>query len=99
MKIRYLSILAALFLVGIFIFHLMHDSEHVNVNAKGVYEYEAPNFKRVSDLGDENLYYIVDENTNIVYVVMEGINGRGISVAYNEDGSVMHEQDLVAIKR
>ena len=61
------------------------------VQAENVYEYDAPNFKRVSKI--DNYYaYVVDKNTGLVYV-LNTMNG-GLSVVYNSDGNIMTEDDL-----
>lgn len=39
-------------------------------------------------------YYTIDERTGIVYIEFDGYNRHGITVAYNEDGSVMRREDL-----
>jgi hypothetical protein len=39
----------------------------------------------------DDFYYMVDNNTKVIYIVYYG---RGITVAYNADGTVMTEKDI-----
>lgn len=39
-------------------------------------------------------FYVLDKRTGIVYIQFSGFRRAGITVAYNEDGSVMTVDDL-----
>jgi hypothetical protein len=59
-------------------------------------DYKLPNVTRiVSHGGDKGYNYLIDNNTNVVYLEYQEINGgRAITVMFNKDGSVMTEKDI-----
>lgn len=40
------------------------------------------------------LQYVIDERTDVVYIVLGNTYHGGITVAYNADGTVMKREDL-----
>lgn len=59
-------------------------------------DYELPNVTRILELNNDVGYnYLIDNNTGVVYLEYEGVNGgRAITVMFNADGTVMTEKDI-----
>lgn len=59
-------------------------------------DYELPNVTRILEPNNDVGYnYLIDNNTGVVYLEYEGINGgRAITVMFNKDGTLMTEKDI-----
>lgn len=58
-------------------------------------DYELPNVTRIVSRYNKEYNYLIDNNTGVVYLEYEGLNGRhAISVMFNADGTVMTEKDI-----
>lgn len=53
-----------------------------------------PNITSYSDLDDGNYFYIVDENTGVVYLCYDGYRRYGMTVMFNADGTPVLAEDL-----
>ena len=58
--------------------------------------YKLPNVTRILEPNNDVGYnYLIDNNTGVVYLEYEGVNGRyAITVMFNSDGTVMTEKDI-----
>lgn len=58
--------------------------------------YELPNVTRILDPNNDTGYnYLIDNNTGVVYLEYEGLNGgHAITVMFNADGTLMKEKDI-----
>lgn len=59
-------------------------------------DYKLPNVTRiVSRYNNKGYNYLIDNNTGVVYLEYEDLNGRyAITVMFNADGTVMTEKDI-----
>lgn len=58
-------------------------------------DYKLPNVTRiVSQWNVKGYNYLIDNDTGVVYLEYEGSYGHGITVMFNEDGTVMTEKDI-----
>lgn len=52
------------------------------------YHYSMPNITLASQMGSNyTYYYVIDENTGVVYLQFDGIRRAGITVMLNVDGT------------
>ena len=58
--------------------------------------YKLPNVTRILEPNNDVGYnYLIDNNTGVVYLEYEGVNGgHAITVMFNSDGTVMTEKDI-----
>ena len=59
-------------------------------------DYELPNVTRILEPNNDVGYnYLIDNNTGVVYLEYEGINGgHAITVMFDKDGTLMTEKDI-----
>ena len=53
-----------------------------------------PNVMVTSDISNGSYYYLIDQNTGVVYLGYDSINRCGISVMLNRDGSPVTAEQL-----
>lgn len=56
-------------------------------------EVEYPKIKKLCDMHN-GYYYSVDEKTGVIYLEHDGMFIHSITVVFNEDGTVMTEDDI-----
>jgi len=62
-------------------------------NPHTVYNKKGPDMTVYSS-NNIQFYYVVDENTEVVYIMSTGLYEGGITIAYNADGTIMKKSDL-----
>lgn len=69
-----------------------NGSRPTSIDSRGIY----PNFTVLgSDVGMRSIYYVIDNNTEVVYIAFGTIgSGSGISVALNADGTPVTKEQL-----
>lgn len=82
-----LSVLAIVLLTGC--------EGQIRANYGNTADYKLLNVTRVaSQWNGEGYYYLIDNNTGVVYLEYSGSYGHGITVVYNADGTIMTEKDI-----
>ena len=61
------------------------------IDSRGIY----PNFTVLgADTSIRSIYYVIDNDTEVVYIAIEAFYGAGISVAMNADGTPVTKEQL-----
>lgn len=75
-----------------------HDdgtAARINVSSKNAALPEITVYADGWNIPNMNYYYVVDENTGVVYIECDGMYRHGITVAFNADGTVMTKKDIL----
>lgn len=84
-----------LVICGVFLQGCEYDSSYGDVIVSNdLFSYSVKSF---DPFRDDDSQYTVDKNTNVVYIRTYSDGIRGITVAYNKDGTVMKLEDLTKL--
>lgn len=68
-----------------------------NISSNNTYDtslYDEPNILTTSDINNDGYYYIIDNNSGVVYLGYYTANKKAMTIMFNADGTVMNVNDI-----
>lgn len=72
--------------------HKTSDISSNNISDTSLYN--EPNISTIPDVNKDGYYYIIDNNTGVVYLGYYTANKKAMTIMFNADGTIMNVNDI-----